>query len=132
MGFLSELEWQVYLEWFNFLVSGHCKPPHGFIYLKVAPEIAYERILKRNRSSEKAISLSYIKQIDDCHEAFLVQKQDILPELKNIPVLLLDCNNEFETNPEEFALHAQKLQEFMDAGQVTPSSALTSLKPFQP
>lgn len=112
-NFLSELEWTIYLQWFKFLVDGHCKPPHGFIYLKVEPEIAYERIQKRNRNSEKAISLNYIRQIHDCHEAFLVHKKDIFKELLPIPVLVLDCNEEFETNPEQFAIHAQALQEFM-------------------
>ena len=121
-GFLSSLEWNIYLEWFNFLVTGHCKPPSGFIYLRVAPEIAHQRLQKRNRSSEKGISLEYIRQIHECHEAFLIDKQQLLPELKNVPVLILDCTKEFENDPVEFAKHAQALQEFFTATQLAQTA----------
>lgn len=112
-GFLSELEWNIYLQWFNFLVSGHCKPPHGFIYLKASPEVSFARIQKRNRSSERGISLEYIEQIHACHEAFLIEQQNVLSELTKVPVLVLDCNEEFEHNMEQFKLHAKKVETFM-------------------
>lgn len=112
-GFLSELEWNIYLQWFDFLVSGHCKPPHGIIYLKAIPAVSYERIQKRHRSSEKDITLEYIQQIHECHEAFLVEKLNVLPELLKVPVLVLDCNEEFENNPEEFKKHAEAVEKFM-------------------
>ncbi len=112
-NFLSEIEWAIYLQWFNFLVSGHCKPPHGFIYLKTDPEVAFERIQKRNRNSEKGISLPYIQQIHECHESFLVRKENVIPELLTVPVLIIDCNKEFETNRDQFAVHAESLEEFM-------------------
>lgn len=131
-GFLSDLEWSIYLEWFNFLVASHCKPPHGFIYLQAEPEISYDRILKRNRGSEKGISLSYIKQIHDCHEAFLVEKKNVLEGLMRVPVLTLDCNEEFENNPAQFALLAQKVQEFMNIDSVSKPDVLTPINVFQP
>lgn len=124
-GFLSPLEWNLYLEWFNFIVTGHCKAPQGFIYLHVDPEVAYERIKKRNRSAEKTISLEYIKQIHDRHQAFLVEKRDVLPELHNVPVLILDCNKDFESDPSEFYLHAQAAAHFMHAGEHIPSHGAT-------
>lgn len=114
-GFLSELEWNIYLQWFDFLVGSQCKAPQGFIYLNVKPEVAYERIQKRNRSSEKGISMQYIQQIHDCHEAFLVNKENVLPSIKNVPVLVLDCDKEFESDLEQFAEHAKAVQEFMKA-----------------
>ncbi len=119
-GFLSSLEWNIYLEWFNFLVAGHCQAPRGIIYLKVDPEIAYERIKKRDRRAEKNISLDYIKQIHACHEAFLIEKTDILPELRSVPVLILDCNKEFEANPAQFVLHAQTVADFVGIDKHTP------------
>ncbi len=120
-GFLSALEWNLYLEWFNFIVTGHCKAPHGFIYLYVDPEIAYERIKKRNRSAEKTISLDYIKQIHERHQAFLVEKRDVLPELRSIPVLVLDCNKDFESDASEFYNHAQAVAAFMNAVEHVPA-----------
>ena len=113
MGFLSELEWKVYLAWFNFLVTERCKVPHGFIYLQVDPEVAYERIKKRQRAGESSISLEYLKQIHHCHENFLVEKINVLPELAQTPVLILDCSQEFESEHAQFIAHAQKVVEFM-------------------
>jgi len=116
-GFLSELEWRLYLEWFNFLVTGTCTPPLGFIYLRTDPEVAFERIQKRDRDGEKAISLQYIQQIHTCHENFLVHKNGLLAELVPIPVLILDCNAEFEADPAQFALHAEQVASFMQLGR---------------
>ncbi len=124
-GFFTEVEWQIYLQWFSFLVTGRCKPPQGFIYLKVDPEIAYERIKKRDREAEKTISLEYIKQIHQCHENFLVHKKDVLTELKDVPVLILDCNEEFEADTEQFDVHAQKVSEFVNIGSFKPGKPVT-------
>ncbi len=125
-GFMSQIEWQAYLEWFNFLVTGHCKPPHGFIYLHVDPEVAYERIRKRNRPSEKNINFSYIQKIHECHEAFLLEKKDVLAELSNVPVLKLDCNKEFEADQSQFLAHAQSVADFMHAGVLSSQTSFTT------
>ncbi len=119
-GFLSELEWQVYLQWFNFLVTGKCMPPQGFIYLRTVPEVAYERIKARDRSAEKIISLSYVQQIHDCHEDFLMHKKGLLAELVHVPVLILDCDKEFETDPEQFAVLAEEVASFVQLGKQKP------------
>lgn len=124
-GFFTEIEWQIYLQWFSFLVSGRCKAPQGFIYLKTDPEVAYERIKRRNRLAEKTISLAYIKQIHECHEDFLVRKKEILAELMQVPVLILDCNEEFENDPNQFALHAEELASFVKLGRSKPGPAST-------
>jgi thymidine kinase len=112
-GFLSELEWQVYLQWFDFLVTGKCTPPQGFVYLRTKPEIAYGRIKKRDRSGESTISFEYIQQIHECHEDFLVNKKGVAADLINVPVLILECNKEFEADPVQFAAHAEKLSSFV-------------------
>ena len=124
-GFISEIEWQAYLTWFNFLIAGKCKPPHGFIYLKVDPLIAYERIKKRNRHAEKKITLHYLKQLDQRHEDFLIKKQDLLPGLSQVPVLVLDCNNEFESNTDQFKKHLYSVQQFIESPQIHVSTPPT-------
>lgn len=116
-GFMTEVEWQIYNQWFTFLVKDRCMPPLGFIYLKTSPDVAYGRIKKRNRLSEKKISLSYLKQINQRHEDFLVHKKDILPELASVPLLILDCDEEFEHNAEILQAHLTKVQEFIQATQ---------------
>lgn len=112
-GFMSEMEWTLYNRWFDFLIPGKCAKPLGFIYLKTEPHIAYERIARRARGDEKGISFEYIQQIGKCHDDFLVAKKDIHPELSSVPVLILDCNEEFQRNHKEFARHLEKIEEFM-------------------
>lgn len=92
------------ISWF----PGKCQPPQGFIYLKVDPVISFERIKKRNRISEKKITLKYLKQLELRHEQFLLEKSNMLPEIKDVPVLVLDCNEEFESD-------AFRLKELLDA-----------------
>ncbi len=114
-GFLTDLEWAIYTNWFNLLVGEKCLPPQGFIYLKVDPAVAYERIKKRNRYAEKKISLHYLKQLEKRHNQFLIEQEGILPELKKVPLLILDCNKEFETDEQELAEHIKKVEQFIHA-----------------
>jgi deoxyadenosine/deoxycytidine kinase len=115
-GFMSALEWDIYQQWFNFLIS-RCALPQGFIYLKVDPDIAFERIKKRNRQAETTLPLDYLYQIDTQHEKFLCKNEDILPALKKIPVLILDCNQEFEQDSDQFKEHCRSVQTFLTLTQ---------------
>jgi deoxyadenosine/deoxycytidine kinase len=110
-GFLTDIEWRMYGEWFDFLTK-KCAIPQGFIYLKVSPEVAYARIKKRNRLSEEKITLSYIEQIDQKHEEFLFGQKGISEKLKHVPLLTLDCDIEFEDNTEQLNRHIEQLQAF--------------------
>lgn len=112
-GFMSDLEWHLYNQWFDALVSTKCKSPQGFIYLRVEPEIAYKRIKKRNRLAEKKITLAYLKQIHGCHEKFLLEKAGILPDLKSVPVLILDCNEDFEHDDSILLQHLTAVKAFV-------------------
>jgi len=94
-GFMNDLEWEIHKRWFDYLVQGKCENPNGFIYLKVSPEVAYKRTKKRNRSGEESISLAYFQQIHNKLEQFLTQKKNLLHGLETIPVLEIDCNQEF-------------------------------------
>lgn len=128
-GYLTTLEWNMYNQWFNLLIPDKCKAPLGFIYLRVDPEIAYERIKKRNRLAEKTMTLSYLKQIHARHEAFLLQDKKTLPLVSITPVLVLECNEEFETNPTMIAQHFQRVATFMAHTQQSfkPAKMDTSL-----
>ncbi len=120
-GFLTPLEWEIYQQWFSLLIPRKCLPPKGFIYLRVTPEVAYERIQNRNRSAEKTVSLEYLKQIHDRHEAMLTKKEGILPHLKKVPVLTLNVDDEFESNPAQLHRHMHAIQTFLtQAGEIVP------------
>lgn len=112
-GFMTELEWHLYNQWFS-LLAPLCQKPKGFIYLRTEPEIAYERIQKRNRNAEKNIPFSYIQDIHTHHEQFLIEKKEVLPELHDVPVLVLDCNNDFEDNVQEREHHFQSVATFLN------------------
>lgn len=108
-GFMTEQEWSIYLTFFEYLTR-HCQKPLGFIYLRTAPEIAYERIQKRARVSESGISLDYLKQLHACHEEFLVEKKS---SVHTVPVLILDCDKDFEDDATHFNLLCKQVQNFM-------------------
>ncbi len=112
-GFMTPAEWDLHQQWFNFLVPGKCMPPIGIIYLHTNPEIAFDRMKKRNRGSEGGITFQYMKQIDERHTDYLLNKNGVVEDLKPVPVLVLDCNEEFENNPERCTALMKQVEEFM-------------------
>lgn len=114
LGLMSSLEWKLYQEWFNWLVEKYTMPPLGFIYLKTDPDICYKRILKRNRSEESQVNFDYIKKVHDQHELWLIEKKDISLTLKKVPVLVLECNQDFEDNIVVQKQHIKNIIAFCD------------------
>jgi len=112
-GFLTDLEWNIYQQWFSFLTTNNCQPPQGFIYLHVVPEIAYERTKQRNRTAEKNMSLGYLKQIHQNHEAFLIEKKGVLSDILTVPVLILDGNADFEHDQTIFEKQCSAVEDFL-------------------
>ena len=114
-GFMCEAEWSVYNQWFNFFVAQKCTAPKGFIYLDTKPEIALERIKKRSRKTETSITVDYLRQIEKQHQAFLVRKEGILPELQEVPVLVLNCNEDIEEKPNSLTSLAAAVDQFIQS-----------------
>jgi deoxyguanosine kinase len=127
-GFLTDLEWSLYLQFFNFMVPQACRAPQGFIYLRTEPEIAYERMKVRSRGSESTVPLEYLQQIDAKHRSFLLDKKGVLPELEAVPVLVLDCNQEFERDVEQQKKLMAKVEAFLQETQMAISSKQTPQK----
>jgi len=111
-GFLTGTEWRVYQDWFTLLTEQKCVAPQGFIYLRVSPEVAYTRVKKRNRLSEKNLTLAYLRHIHEKHEAFLIGKHAICSALKDVPVLVIDVDKEFETDEQMLNKHIARIQTF--------------------
>ena len=101
-GNINEIEWNDYTEWFDFVVKHIGFKPKGFIYLRTDPEKSYERINKRKRSGESNISMDYLKKLHERHDKWLMDA--------NVPVLVLDVTEEFESNPEPLV---QKVRDFV-------------------
>ncbi|MBD3231845.1 AAA family ATPase [Candidatus Dependentiae bacterium] len=97
-GAMTTLEWQIYKEWFAWLVENYTKKPAGFIYLQADPEVCFSRLKKRNRSEEAGVSLEYLNMLHQKHEDWLIYKKDLNKKICKIPVLVLNCNQEFESD----------------------------------
>ncbi|CAG9773481.1 unnamed protein product [Ceutorhynchus assimilis] len=52
-------------------------PFDGIIYLRTTPENSYARMLERARSEESLITPSYLKQLYELHDLFLMGRDDV-------------------------------------------------------
>lgn len=99
---MNEIEYKSYLmliETFNQKVKFH-----GHIYLKTDIDKTYQRINKRSRSSESEIEIDYLKKLDEYHNLWLEEKNN---------VLILDGNKEFETNQNDLDTLVKKIEKFI-------------------
>uniref|UniRef100_A0A8C0KMP7 Deoxyguanosine kinase n=1 Tax=Canis lupus dingo TaxID=286419 RepID=A0A8C0KMP7_CANLU len=98
-GSISDIEWHIYQDWHSFLLQKFASQLrlHGFIYLQATPQVCLKRLHQRAREEEKGVELTYLEQLHDQHEAWLVHKTTELhfEALLNIPVLVLDVNDDF-------------------------------------
>lgn len=101
LGFMNALEWKLYQEWFSWLVDNYVVRPTGFIYMHTSPEVCYQRLVKRNREEEAGVPMEYLEQLHDKHEQWLVHKVGVADYLKDVPVLVLNCDVDFENNEAE-------------------------------
>jgi deoxyadenosine/deoxycytidine kinase len=115
LGLMTELEWNIYKDWFGWLVEAYSQKPHGFIYLRSTPEVCHQRIQKRSRCEESDIPLSYLESLHERHEEWLLHKHDVLPSLRHVPVLTIDCNQEFETDPRARNVMLEQVASFVHA-----------------
>jgi deoxycitidine kinase len=109
MGVMQPLEWQLYCDWFNWLVEGYTTRPTGFIYLKTDPAVCYDRLRKRNRHEEAAVPLDYLKRLNEKHDDWLIKRNNVADYLKDVPVLTLECDRDFEEDGDELARHLAKI-----------------------
>jgi len=113
LGNMSRLEWKLYCEWFAWLVDQYVTLPKGFIYLQTDPQVCHQRLLKRNRQEESGVSIEYLSHLHEKHEAWLVRKEGLSDSVKNIPVLVLDCNEDFEHNKAQLQKHIESIVNFV-------------------
>lgn len=90
-GLISDMEYSVYKAlWHNLVAHFLREHVKGVIYLYVEPEVALERIRKRNRNGEGAIALDYLKDLHAQHQKWLVDREHEDDHLDN--VLIIDAN----------------------------------------
>ncbi len=119
-GFMSALEWKLYQEWFSWLVDNYVPKPTGFIYLRGEPDVCHGRLKKRNRSEEEGVPFEYLNRLHEKHDTWLLQKEGVAGYLKDVPVLILECNNDFENSEAEQQRHIEKVAAFLAEHAIRP------------
>lgn len=71
-GAMTEIEWKLYQGLWEFLNSNYCVEPDHIIYLRTPASECLERIKRRGRGEEKVIDLNYLRQLEQRHDAWLL------------------------------------------------------------
>jgi deoxyadenosine/deoxycytidine kinase len=88
-GKISEMEWQLYNEWFTWLTQHFASvKPDKFVYLRAEPEVSYQRMLKRTRDEENNVPLEYLQAVSEKHDEWLLSD-----DIEN--VITIDVNADF-------------------------------------
>jgi deoxyadenosine/deoxycytidine kinase len=69
---MSEVDYRNYKSLFEVLAS-FLRKPDLIIYLKVSPESALGRILRRGRASERGITLDYLVRLDRAYDEWIAR-----------------------------------------------------------
>ncbi|XP_076638490.1 deoxynucleoside kinase isoform X2 [Colletes latitarsis] len=96
---MSNVEVMVLQDWYDWCIKNANIETDLIVYLRTSPEIVHQRMKKRARKEETAVSLEYLKQIHSIHDEWLYHKT-----LFNVsaPVLVLDGNKNLEEMLDEF------------------------------
>jgi deoxyadenosine/deoxycytidine kinase len=94
-GFMDNLEWDNYNDWFELWKEVLPVTPDLFVYIRPPLEICMERLHRRNRDGECMISEEYQQKLMDKHDEFL-NNGDVYIDNKYKKVLVLDDNTHLD------------------------------------
>ncbi len=94
-GMLTDLEWHLYKNVTNWLLSYFPIIPSAFVYLRTSPQICCERNSERNRPADSPLKLDYFVKEVNCNDDWLLYKKSMPHNLLNVPVLTLDGDRDF-------------------------------------
>lgn len=93
-GNISEIEYVIYHQWFDWILSTFKHKIDGIVYLNTSAKICYQRINQRNRKGEESIPMDYLVMLEKFHINWL--KNETV-----IPVTFIDTNVNFFEFPEK-------------------------------
>lgn len=93
-GNITEIEYVIYHQWFDWILSNFKHDPSGIVYLNTSASICHNRINQRNRTGEESIPIDYLEMLEKYHHQWLKNET-------NIPVQYLDTNDNFFLEPEK-------------------------------
>lgn len=114
-GQMSDLEWGMYKKWFDWTIKRQRKAtlPGGIIYLETSAQKSMERIYERGRKEEAEIPFEYIVNLKKKHDNWLIKKENIYSIIKEIPVLCLNCDQEFEKDTKIWKKMIESIYNFL-------------------
>lgn len=93
-GNITEIEYVIYHQWFDWILSNFKHQPAGIVYLNTSAEICNQRINHRNRTGEEGIPIEYLEMLEKYHHKWLQNET-------SIPVQYLLSNDNFFEKPEK-------------------------------
>ncbi|CAL8268640.1 unnamed protein product [Merluccius merluccius] len=122
-GSLTETEWTVYQDWHTWLLRRFHPQIQldALIYLRAPPQRCMQRLLMRGREEEQNIPLEYLQQLHLKHEDWLLHRtmQQDFAYLKDVPVLILDVNEDFKNDKIKQEAIIDKVKEFVSGLEAT-------------
>lgn len=77
-GNITNVEWDDYTDWFDWVVSKTDQSTQGFVYLRAEPDVCHQRIQGRARPGEESIPLEYLQQLHERHDEWLLNESNVL------------------------------------------------------
>lgn len=71
---MESVEHQIYMKWFNTFIND--LPDAKMFYIRTNPEVALERLLKRNREGEN-VGLEYLTRVHKYHDDWLLNDPNV-------------------------------------------------------
>lgn len=68
---LEDVEHEIYLRWFDTFISD--LPDSRVFYIRTTPEVAFQRLLSRNREGEK-VAAEYLERVHKYHDDWLMNE----------------------------------------------------------
>ncbi len=95
-GIMTEIEWNLYNEWFSWMEKLSTPKEMTFLYLRTSPEVTKGRMIQRQRTEELGVTLEYLTQISEKHREWLENKTELLVGGETAPLIHIDANNEYD------------------------------------
>ena len=107
-GKMTQLEYDTYCKWNNWLSEQFNAKADGYIYLKCDPKENSNRIKSRSREGEEGIPISYLEQLHEKHEVWMTKEKE-----ENIPVLDINAMENLKNEDKMYEVY-QEIVKFIN------------------